>query len=440
MPSLERKRRMYKKKYYLENVDNIKAATRANYKSNPDNKLTLSRAYYDVNVDRKKVAVKALYYHDPEKKRAAAKSLYLSNPDKKRVAVKGLYHSNPFKKRVAVKGLYHSNPFKKKAAVKGLYHSNPDKKRAAVKLLYLSNPDKKRAAVKGLYHSNPDKKRAAVKRLYLSNPDKKKAVVKGLYHSNPDKKKAAVKRLYHTNPDKKKALSRVYYVKNHDDRLKSFRKYHCCYKNKICNIKKARYHLAPPTPVVTEVKLRQVQANLLNDVEAKSDLIKVFKMKMLHGGTVKHVSSGLGKTVCQTAARKLVNKVLQSRKISAGALLATIRSVKSISLKGRKDFGEGCHSVSTEPYFYEAAYQPVQRDSPIPVNRQGQCIVAEKISFFPKSGKWKTWKCTKGCRPISDSEVDAILCLKSAFELSIVELRTALAVCDYGCPYDTTLN
>ena len=86
-------------------------------------------------------------------------------------------------------------------------------------------------------------------------------------------------------------------------------------------------------------------------------------------------------------------------------------------------------------HFYEAAYQPVQRDSPIPVSRQGQCIVAEKISFFPRSGKWKTWKCTKGCRPISDSEVDAILCLKSAFELSIEELRTALNVCDYSCPY-----
>ena len=27
------------------------------------------------------------------------------------------------------------------------------------------------------------------------------------------------------------------------------------------------------------------------------------------------------------------------------------------------------------------------------------------------------------------------MCLKSAFELSIEELRTALTVCDYGCPY-----
>ena len=362
--------------------------------------MVLSRAYYDVNIDRKKAAVKALYYHDHEKKRAAVKGLYRSNPFKKRAAVKSLYRSNPDKKRAAVKGLYHSNPFKKRAAVKGLYHSNPFKKRAAVKSLYRSNPNKKRAAVKGLYHSNPFKKRAAVKELY------------------------------HSNPDKMKAIFRAYYVKNHNARLKSFRKYHCCYKNKICNIKRARYHLTPPTPVVTEVKLRNIKANLLSDVEAKSDLIKVFKM--LHGGTVKHVSSGLGKTVCQIAARKLVNKVLQSRKTSAGALQATIRSVKSISIKGRKDFGEGCHSVSTEPYFYEAAYQPVQRDYPIPVTRQGQCIVAEKISSFPKSGKWKTWKCTKGCRPISDSEVDAILCLKSAFELSIEELRAA---CDYGCPY-----
>ena len=88
-----------------------------------------------------------------------------------------------------------------------------------------------------------------------------------------------------------------------------------------------------------------------------------------------------------------------------------------------------CHSASTEPYFHEAAYQPVQRDSPIPVNRQGRCIIAEKISSF-KSGKWKTWKCTKECRPIPDCEVEAILCLKA-----IEELRAALTACDYGCPY-----
>ena len=67
--------------------------------------------------------------------------------------------------------------------------------------------------------------------------------------------------------------------------------------------------------------------------------------------------------------------------------------MKSISLKGRKDFGEGCHSASTESYFYEAAYQPVQRDYPIPVNRQGQC---KKSLSFPKVGNGRLGSAPKG--------------------------------------------
>ena len=202
--------------------------------------------------------------------------------------------------------------------------------------------------------------------------------------------------------------------------------YHCCYRKKPSSLKKARYHLTQPKPVRTEIQVDNIQANLLCNLDAKSQLIKTFKG--FHVG--KHISKELEKTVCRLAARKLVNNALQTRKSSAGELLATIRNVKSIPFKVRKDLGDGCHSASTEPYFHEAAYQPVQRDSPIPVNRQGRCIIAEKISSGFKSGKWKTWKCTKECRPIPDCEVEAILCLKA-----IEELRAALAACDYGCPY-----
>ena len=105
----------------------------------------------------------------------------------------------------------------------------------------------------------------------------------------------AVKQLYQSNPDKKKAASLIYHFKNHNTRLESFRKYRCC-KNNLLYIKKARYHLAPPTPILIESKLRIVQANLLSDVEAKSDLIEVFKM--MHHGTLHRVSSQMGKTVC----------------------------------------------------------------------------------------------------------------------------------------------
>ena len=37
-----------------------------------------------------------------------------------------------------------------------------------------------------------------------------------------------------------------------------------------------------------------------------------------------------------------------------------------------------------KPFFYEAAYQPVVvRDTPIPINERGECVVAEEIPCEP---------------------------------------------------------
>ena len=89
---------------------------------------------------------------------------------------------------------------------------------------------------------------------------------------------------------------------------------------------------------------------------------------------------GLKVAVCRIAARKLINIVLQIRRFNAGELLKTIKCVKSISITSQKDFGKGCHSAATEPYFYDAAYKPVKQDTAIPINEQGQCIVAVEIT------------------------------------------------------------
>ena len=59
---------------------------------------------------------------------------------------------------------------------------------------------------------------------------------------------------------------------------------------------------------------------------------------------------------------RLVGKALQLRKKYAGLLLNSIKHAKSIRLEAKSDFGKGCHTRSTEPYFYEAAYLYV-RDS-----------------------------------------------------------------------------
>ena len=159
-------------------------------------------------------------------------------------------------------------------------------------------------------------------------------------------------------------------------------------------------------------------------------------------------------TVFRLVAQRLVSEALQVRKKRAGLLLGSLKSIKSIKLNEESDFGKSCHTRSTEPFFYEAAYQPVVvRDTPIPINGRGECVLAEEIpcepsenvpnvvsdsAQTPKSDSvpkiCKKWQSHKECKPLRVSEVSGILDLRSCLELSVEEAREALAKCDLGCP------
>ena len=90
-----------------------------------------------------------------------------------------------------------------------------------------------------------------------------------------------------------------------------------------------------------------MQRNLLCNYEARSELIKAFIK--VHESLAKQMPRVLGRTVCRLGARRLLNKALQMRKEHAGYLL---RSIKSIQITQRKDFGKGCHSMSSEPFYF----------------------------------------------------------------------------------------
>ena len=45
------------------------------------------------------------------------------------------------------------------------------------------------------------------------------------------------------------------------------------------------------------------------------------------------------------------------------------------------------------------------------------------------------WQIPRSGNAISEGEVNAILCLKAAFDLSVEEVRAAQTTCDYGCPF-----
>ena len=99
----------------------------------------------------------------------------------------------------------------------------------------------------------------------------------------------------------------------------------------------------------------------------------------------------------------------------AGTLLGVIRSVKNMrQIKGEDDFGEKHHCASSEPYFYDASYRTLNTYLPILVIESGKCIASQ---ICPSKDKGPLmWECSSKCKPLSKSEIDAILSIREAFE------------------------
>ena len=125
-----------------------------------------------------------------------------------------------------------------------------------------------------------------------------------------------------------------------------FRKYYASHRDDICLAKRARYSLAEPKPAEKGLYLKNMQANLLCNFEARTELTNAFKK--LHESIARRMPRVLRKTACRLAARRLLHKTLQLRKEHVGSLLRSIRSIKAIQITQKEDFGNGCHSMSSE--------------------------------------------------------------------------------------------
>jgi len=85
------------------------------------------------------------------------------------------------------------------------------------------------------------------------------------------------------------------------------------------------------------------------------------------------------KAVCRVAAKRLLNKSLQIRREYVGSLLKACRLIKSLKVDGKEDFGVGCHTASTELYYYDTANKLVNRGYTLPIDKNGKCEVANEI-------------------------------------------------------------
>ena len=303
---------------------------------------------------------------------------------------------------------------------------NLRKIRVHSKQYYSLNQESKKAASRASYRANPDKKRAA-----------SRAACRASYRTNPDKKRAASRASYVANPDKKRAAVRRNYAKTARAKLRFYKRFYAKHREERCDSRRGRYALAEPKPAAKEFYVKEMQRHLLNDSGARNELMEAFRRQYKSAANRKVMI----KAVCRIAAKRLLNKALQLRKEHAGALLKTTRAVNSLNIKGQDDFGEECHTASSEPYFYDSAYQPVQRAYAIPIDENGRCVVASEIgSSEHESSKGKgkqqpmKWSCCSECKAVTEPEVAAIVHLKQAFDEPMQELRNALDACDGGRP------
>ena len=394
------------------------------------------------------------YAHKAPIKKAAMKEKYASNPEPKRAATRGRYASNPEPKRAAVRGRYASHPEPKRAAVRGRYASNPEPKRAAVRSRYASNPEPKRAAMRSRYASNPEPKIAAVIGRYASNPEPMRAAMRGRYASNPEPKKtaaskwyakyrSAISKRYYSSIVHKRAARLLQHARNRFKENAKNKAYRQRNMQSILLARRSRYVLLEPKMVVKQMYAESLQQCIHSKADLKEKLLHAFKSSCnMLGNKVKASKLHLSRAVLSISSRKLLNQVFKVRKQSVGKLLQCIRSVNALQITSASSFGNSRHTASSEPFFYDQCYHKVNHPSPIAVDSNGRCVIAEEEGERDVKTKRPTaWRCTPECKQPTSEEVQCIVLITKLFDKPVQTLREGLHIIDkctlhghYTCP------
>ena len=184
-----------------------------------------------------------------------------------------------------------------------------------------------------------------------------------------------------------------------------------------------------------EQYLTELKCNMIANLKVNASLRKVFTA--VHDNIAKNMSrKGLTIAACRLAAQKVLTEALKLRKYSAGKLLGSIATINELDITP-DELGEQEHGASSEPYIYQTAYTPLQqRQSAIPLNEHGQCVIAEEV--LDKHGQpylHRRWKCTLECKLPTEEEIMSICCIKDMFKQPVQQLRKGFEDLDIDCPH-----
>ena len=113
--------------------------------------------------------------------------------------------------------------------------------------------------------------------------------------------------------------------------------YYAKRRDNLCALRMEKYALAEPLHDRKGVMQKAIQTSILEDKEARDQLVKAFKSEC---PTLAQSMSCkmLMMAVCKIAASKLLAKVFQVRRKQVGNLLAACRSVKNMVIFSEVNF------------------------------------------------------------------------------------------------------
>ena len=403
---------------YLAKRDEILAkrkADRKEMKETHPSRAAAARTKYAANPEPRKAASKTRYMALRETYTAAFRSRYRANAEASKTASGLHYKSNTEACKAASRLHYKSNTEACKAASRSHYKANTEAYKTAFRLRYRANTEACKTASRYQYRANTEACKTASRYHYRANTKRYKAAFTARYQASREQIRAS----YLLNSAKKRAASGQYYSYKH---------------NQITHQRRGRYALKEPNADMRQQYTTELKCSLIANSKVKVSLSKAFTAK--HKEIAQTLSrTGLTIAACRVAAQKVLTDVLKVRKYSAGKLLGSIAKINELDIN-HNELGDQVHCASSEPYFYQTAYAPVKRESGIPVNEFGQCVVADEV--LDKDGnsyRRRRWKCTVECKHPTTEEVTSICCVKMLFRQPMQQLREGLEDLDTGCPH-----
>ena len=255
--------------------------------------------------------------------------------------------------KAAFTSRYRANVAACKAAFASRYRANTAACRAAFASRYMANAAACKVASRAKYRAYTASYKAAFRSRYGANRDVYKVAFRTRYEVNEAACKAASKATYQA---KREQVRSAYPLNSAQNRVACAKRY-ACMGTKIRAQRRGRYVLREPND---DVKLRYVterKCKLIANSKVRSSLKWVFAAT--HADVALNMSqTGLTIVACRLASQSVLAKALKERKHSAGKLLGAIAKINELSITC-DELGDQGHCASSEPYFYETAYAPV---------------------------------------------------------------------------------